>query len=56
MEFYEEAERCRHQALAYVGQPEADFLLKAASAFEDLAREHPGLDSLEQPQSPVNAR
>ena len=34
----EEAQNCRRQALAYVGNPEAPFLLRVASAFEDLAR------------------
>jgi len=32
----EEAENCRRQALTYVGQPEAPFLLRIAEAFEDL--------------------
>ena len=33
----EEAHGCRRQALAYVGKPEAPFLLKVADAFEHLA-------------------
>ncbi len=33
----EEAEKCRWRALAYAGQPEASFLLRAAREFEDLA-------------------
>lgn len=32
----EEAENCRRQARAYLGQPEAGFLLKVAMAFEEL--------------------
>lgn len=34
----DEADHCRRQALAYVGRPEAQFLLSAASMFEELAR------------------
>lgn len=37
--FEEEAEDCRRKALAYVGQPEATFLLKVARQFERLAAE-----------------
>jgi hypothetical protein len=37
MFFTKEAESCRKQAAAYVGQPEGPFLLKVARAFEDLA-------------------
>jgi hypothetical protein len=37
MFFTKEAESCRQQAAAYVGQPEGPFLLKVARAFEDLA-------------------
>ncbi len=33
----EDAENCRRTALAYLGQPEATFLLSAAKAFEELA-------------------
>lgn len=37
----EEAETCRRRALAYLGRPEATFLISAASAFDELAaREH----------------
>ena len=32
----EEAENCRRQALAYLGRPEASFLLRVAEAFEGL--------------------
>ncbi|MBA2466728.1 MAG: hypothetical protein H0V46_03885 [Sphingomonas sp.] len=32
-----EAEECRHKALAYLGRPEADFLIRAAKAFDELA-------------------
>lgn len=40
-ELLEQAERCRRQALAYVGRPEGTFLLQAAAAFEALARQDP---------------
>lgn len=33
----EQAERCRLQANQYVGRPEAPFLLRVASAFDELA-------------------
>ena len=33
----EEAETCRRKALAYLGCPEAPFLLSLARAFDDLA-------------------
>jgi len=37
----DEAEKCRRQALAYVGKPEGPFLLRIAKAFEELDhREH----------------
>ena len=32
----EEAENCRRKALAYLGQPEAELLLRVAEAFEEL--------------------
>ncbi len=32
----EEAENCRRKALAYLGRPEATFLLRVAKAFEEL--------------------
>jgi hypothetical protein len=35
--FMEQAQSCRRQAVAYVGQPEGRFLLKTARAFEELA-------------------
>jgi hypothetical protein len=41
----EEAENCRRKALAYLGQPEATFLLRAAKAFEELGSEKRGLRS-----------
>lgn len=41
MFFSEEAEKCRNQALAYVGKPEAPFLLKVARVFDELAVDHP---------------
>jgi hypothetical protein len=37
--FEEEAEDCRRQALAYVGQPEASFLMRVAREFDRLAHE-----------------
>jgi hypothetical protein len=37
--FEEEAENCRRKALAYVGQPEAPFLLSVARQFDRLAHE-----------------
>ena len=37
MFFTEEAEKCRSQALAYIGKPEAPFLLRVARAFDKLA-------------------
>jgi hypothetical protein len=35
----EEAQECRRKALAYVGRPEATFLLKVAREFDRLAME-----------------
>lgn len=37
LSFEEEAEECRRKALAYVGQPEAPFLIKVAREFDRLA-------------------
>jgi hypothetical protein len=37
MLFKEQAESCRRQATQYVGRPEAPFLLRVASAFDELA-------------------
>jgi hypothetical protein len=37
MLFREEANSCRRQAAAYVGQPEGPFLLRVARAFDELA-------------------
>jgi len=34
----EEAEKCRLQAMSYLGRPEASFLLRMAREFDDLAR------------------
>jgi hypothetical protein len=39
LEFIEEADRCRSQALAYLGTPEASLLLKVANEFERLGIE-----------------
>ena len=35
----QDAENCRRMALVYLGQPEATFLISAATAFEELADE-----------------
>ena len=40
--FQEEAETCRRRALAYIGQPEATFLVRAAEEFERLDGEQRG--------------
>jgi hypothetical protein len=37
MMFKEQAENCRRQANEYVGRPEAPFLLRVASVFDELA-------------------
>lgn len=37
MMFKEQAETCRKQACEFAGRPEAPFLLRVASAFDDLA-------------------
>jgi hypothetical protein len=37
--FAEEAEQCRRKALAYLGRPEASFLLNVARQFDRLERE-----------------
>lgn len=37
-EFVSEADKCRREAQQYVGRPEEPFLLRLASAFEELAR------------------
>jgi hypothetical protein len=39
MMFREQAEKCRRQAGEFVGRPEAPFLLRIASAFDELAVE-----------------
>ena len=39
MMFREQAEKCRRQANEFAGRPEAPFLLRVASAFDDLAVE-----------------
>ncbi len=36
--FHEQAETCRQRALAYLGRPEASFLLRAAREFDRLER------------------
>jgi len=37
MLFKDQAEKCRRQATQYVGRAEAPFLLRVASAFDELA-------------------
>ena len=37
MMFKEQAENCRQQASDFAGRPEAPFLLRVASAFDELA-------------------
>jgi hypothetical protein len=37
MMFKEQAENCRQQANDFIGRPEAPFLLRVASAFDELA-------------------
>ena len=39
MIFREQAEQCRRQANEFAGRPEAPFLLRVASAFDELAIE-----------------
>lgn len=39
MIFKEQAENCRRQASEFAGRPEAPFLLRVASAFDELASE-----------------
>ena len=39
MVFKEQAENCRKQANEFAGRPEAPFLLRVASAFDELALE-----------------
>lgn len=39
MMFREQAEKCRRQAGEFAGRPEAPFLLRVASAFDELAVE-----------------
>jgi hypothetical protein len=39
MMFREQAEKCRKQADEFAGRPEAPFLLRVASVFEELASE-----------------
>lgn len=38
LDLLKEADNCRRQATGFVGRPEAVFLTRAASAFEDLAK------------------
>jgi hypothetical protein len=37
MMFKEQADNCRRQACEYAGRPEGPFLLRVASAFDELA-------------------
>jgi hypothetical protein len=43
----EEAEKCRRQAVAYIGEPEGTFLLRVASEFERLAKDRPRANQLQ---------
>jgi hypothetical protein len=49
-DLHAEAEACRNKALAYLGRPEAAFLLKAAREFERLADEQrrPGNSAIQR--------
>ena len=40
MVFKEQADSCRKQASEFIGKPEAPFLLRVASAFDELATEN----------------
>jgi hypothetical protein len=42
MMFREQAEKCRKQASEFAGRPEAPFLLRVASAFDELAIDRDG--------------
>ena len=42
MNLAEEAEKCRLQALFYLGRPEESFLLRVAREFDELARRAAG--------------
>ena len=54
-EFVSEAVKCRVQAEEFAGKPEQPFLLRLASAFEELAQiERGGMPS--RPASPVGQR
>ena len=53
MFFTEEAEKCRSQALAYLGKPEAPFLLRVARAFDELAVEKPAA-SAQPAKAPID--
>jgi hypothetical protein len=52
MMFKEQAEKCRRQACEFAGRPEAPFLLRVATAFDELAVEADArLITARQPQS-----
>jgi hypothetical protein len=53
MFFTEEAEKCRSQALAYLGKPEAPFLLRVARAFDELAVDKPA-SRVQHPKPPMD--
>jgi hypothetical protein len=49
MLFKEEADSCRRKADEFAGRPEAPFLLRVASAFDELAiRAEPGVLNLRE--------
>ena len=57
----EEAENCRRKAHAYVGLPEASFLLRVAEGFERVAadryeKSERSVDSLARSESPLISR
>jgi hypothetical protein len=50
--FCEEADECRRHALKFQGRPEAAFLMRLASSFDDLAGDDRG--ELRSPRSAKN--
>jgi hypothetical protein len=59
MLFKEQAENCRRQAIRYAGRPEAPFLLRVASAFDELATDTSAMAQLDRRASaefPSNIR
>ncbi len=52
---HDQAEECRRRALAYLGRPEAVFLLDAAREFERLAEGHWGGKQDDRKDGPTRA-